>query len=60
MLLKSLCFVACAALATPHADHDQKPIAGPHKSLWYNTRRPIPGDGGTQVLLTFPMTMDDS
>ncbi|CAF9930963.1 hypothetical protein IMSHALPRED_008327 [Imshaugia aleurites] len=49
MLLNTLCFIACAALATAHANHDQKPIAGPHKSLWYNTRRPIPGDGGTQA-----------
>lgn len=31
---------------TAHSSHDQAPIAGPHKSLWYNT---LPGDGGTQV-----------
>jgi agmatinase len=36
-----------AAEALAHGDHaDQAPIAGPHKSLWYNT---LPGDGGTQV-----------
>lgn len=31
-----------------HGDHNQMPIAGPHKALWYNT---LPGDGGTQVCL---------
>jgi agmatinase len=32
-----------------HGDQaGQFPIAGPHKSLWYNT---LPGDGGTQVLI---------
>lgn len=50
-MLFQLLSVAClASLVIAHGDHDQKPIAGPHKSLWYNTRRPIPGDGGTQVL----------
>lgn len=40
--------VAFAAAAAAHGDgdHTQEPIAGPHKSLWYNT---LPGDGGTQV-----------
>jgi agmatinase len=40
--------VAFAAVAAAHGDHghDQAPIAGPHKGLWYNT---LPGDGGTQV-----------
>ncbi|MCJ1470296.1 hypothetical protein MMC07_008941, partial [Pseudocyphellaria aurata] len=42
ILLRAAGF-ATAALA--HADH-QKPIAGPHKSLWYNA---LPGDGGTQA-----------
>ena len=50
MLFNSLYSLACAAFVIAHADHDQKPIAGPHQSLWYNTRGPIPGDGGTQVL----------
>jgi agmatinase len=36
-------FVTLAAVVTAHG---QKPITGPHQSLWYNT---IPGDGGTQV-----------
>lgn len=49
MFFQSLYLTAFAALAIAHGDHDQTPIAGPHKSLWYNTRRPIPGDGGTQV-----------
>ncbi|KAI1610790.1 agmatinase 1 [Exophiala viscosa] len=48
MLLKSLALLACASCALAHGDHDhnQEPISGPHKSLWYNT---IPGDGGTQA-----------
>lgn len=37
---------AIAATASAHGDHDQEPISGPHKSLWYNT---LPGDGGTQA-----------
>lgn len=38
--------VAFVAAVAAHGDHTQKPIAGPHKSLWYNK---LPGDGGTQV-----------
>ncbi|KAK4178347.1 arginase family-domain-containing protein [Triangularia setosa] len=35
------------ATVLAHGDHDhQKNVAGPHKSLWYNT---LPGDGGTQA-----------
>ena len=46
-MLKLLATVAAWAAATQaHSDHDQEPIAGPHKSLWYNT---LPGDGGTQA-----------
>lgn len=46
-MLTSLFTVATfAAAVLAHADHDQTPIAGPHKSLWYNA---LPGDGGTQV-----------
>ena len=41
--------VSFLALAVAHSDHAQTPIEGPHKSLWYNT---IPGDGGTQVLVS--------
>jgi len=42
--------VALAAAASAHGDHphEQEPISGPLKSLWYNT---LPGDGGTQVVL---------
>ena len=43
------CIAALATIAGAHSDHEQKPIAGPHKSLWYNTFDNIPGDGGTQV-----------
>ena len=49
MLFNLLLIAGCVAVALAHGDHDQKPIAGPHKSLWYNTRNAIPGDGGTQV-----------
>lgn len=51
-MLKSLgAFVAFAAAVQAHGDHEQEPIAGPHKSLWYNT---LPGDGGTQVWIEGP------
>ncbi|KAJ9639080.1 hypothetical protein H2204_003988 [Knufia peltigerae] len=48
MLLKPFALLACAGCAIAHGNHghDQSPISGPHKSLWYNT---LPGDGGTQV-----------
>ena len=49
MLLRLLCIAVLAAHVSAHNDHKQKPIAGPHKSLWYNSMSPIPGDGGTQV-----------
>lgn len=41
-------FSGLAALAAAHGDHghDQKPIEGPLKGIWYNS---LPGDGGTQV-----------
>lgn len=47
--MKTFTLVAgLAGLAAAHGDHghDQDPIEGPHKGLWYNT---LPGDGGTQV-----------
>lgn len=38
---------AAATVVLAHGDHhDQEPLEGPHKKLWYNT---LPGDGGTQV-----------
>lgn len=47
MLSPVLTIAILVAGAIAHGDHaDQMPIAGPHKSLWYNT---LPGDGGTQV-----------
>jgi agmatinase len=47
MLSTTLTVALLAASVIAHGDHaDQMPIAGPHKSLWYNT---LPGDGGTQV-----------
>ena len=49
MSFSLLCIAALAIQAYAHDDHDQKPIAGPHKSLWYNSMTRIPGDGGTQV-----------
>lgn len=44
--MKVFGFLALASAVAAHGDHDQTPISGPHKSLWYNT---LPGDGGTQV-----------
>ena len=41
-----LLLVATAAGLVSGHGHDQTPIAGPHKSLWYNR---LPGDGGTQA-----------
>lgn len=41
-----LTFANLICVAAAHAGHEQKPIAGPHKSLWYNA---LPGDGGTQA-----------
>ena len=46
MLKPILSLAVLAASVAAHGDHEQKPIAGPHKSLWYNA---LPGDGGTQV-----------
>ena len=39
-------FLLLLTLASGHGDHDQTPIQGPHKGLWYNQ---LPGDGGTQA-----------
>lgn len=46
MICKHLPLLALTALVAAHGDHDQEPMEGPHKSLWYNT---LPGDGGTQA-----------
>ncbi|KAF2233228.1 Arginase/deacetylase [Viridothelium virens] len=46
MMLKAFLLCACGAIAAAHSSHEQEPIEGPHKSLWYNT---LPGDGGTQA-----------
>ncbi|EFX04272.1 agmatinase [Grosmannia clavigera kw1407] len=48
MLSKSVVALSClAAVASAHGDHNQqKNVAGPLESLWYNT---LPGDGGTQA-----------
>ena len=45
---QTVCFLVLGVAGVHgHGSHDnQEPIAGPHKSLWYNT---LPGDGGTQV-----------
>lgn len=43
-ILTTTAFLATGALA--HGNHNQQPISGPHKALWYNT---LPGDGGTQA-----------
>ena len=49
MLNCLFCASSLVAVVFAHAGHEQKPIAGPHKSLWYNTYNSLPGDGGTQV-----------
>lgn len=46
MLFPLVTVLAFVTSGLSHGDHDQTPISGPHKSLWYNT---LPGDGGTQV-----------
>ncbi|ETI20830.1 agmatinase [Cladophialophora carrionii CBS 160.54] len=46
MLLTVALVAACASCALAHGSHDQTPVSGPHRSLWYNT---LPGDGGTQA-----------
>ncbi|KIV92472.1 agmatinase [Exophiala mesophila] len=48
MLFTSVALLACASCVLSHGDHahDQTPVSGPHKSLWYNA---LPGDGGTQA-----------
>ncbi|OCT44490.1 putative agmatinase 1 [Cladophialophora carrionii] len=46
MLLTVALAAACASCALAHGSHDQTPVSGPHRSLWYNT---LPGDGGTQA-----------
>lgn len=50
--MKYLAAAAALVGATyAHGHHDdQTPIEGPHQGLWYNQ---LPGDGGTQVWLTF-------
>ena len=50
MLNVLLSIVSLAVAVLAHEDHEQTPIAGPHKGLWYNT---LPGDGGTQVSCFF-------
>jgi agmatinase len=46
MMLKSLTLLALFTGVYAHGNHDQVPLEGPHKGLWYNY---LPGDGGTQV-----------
>ncbi|KAK8118252.1 agmatinase 1 [Apiospora kogelbergensis] len=46
MMHSTIFALSCVALASAHGNHDQKPLSGPHKSLWYNN---LPGDGGKQA-----------
>ncbi|KAL1305064.1 hypothetical protein AAFC00_002002 [Neodothiora populina] len=48
MLKLTAVVAALAATVAAHGDHEheQEPIAGPLKSLWYNS---LPGDGGKQA-----------
>lgn len=52
MFVSATTLLALSAVVAAHGDHNQSPIAGPHKELWYNT---LPGDGGTQVYLSSPL-----
>ena len=46
LAILGLCWALAIKVAIAHVYHaSQKPMAGPHQSLWYNT---LPGDGGTQ------------
>ena len=54
-LLGAIGALVSVAVAHGEHDHDQEPIQGPHKSLWYNT---LPGDGGTQVGVSFQNYID--
>ncbi|XXH05288.1 hypothetical protein Hte_011713 [Hypoxylon texense] len=46
MLSTAVLALSWASTVIAHAGHDQKPISGPHQSLWYQT---LPGDGGKQA-----------
>ncbi|KAK8070186.1 hypothetical protein PG994_006802 [Apiospora phragmitis] len=46
MMHATLFALGLATVASAHGNHDQKPISGPHKGLWYNN---LPGDGGKQA-----------
>ncbi|KAI0472868.1 Arginase/deacetylase [Xylariaceae sp. FL0804] len=46
-MLRTLFAAGWAAVVAAHGSHgDQKTLAGPHQSLWYNN---LPGDGGKQA-----------
>lgn len=47
MVSSAILIFGWVTFAAAHAGHEQKSLAGPHQSLWYNT---LPGDGGTQVI----------
>ena len=47
MFVKLFIITTSIIFAAAHIEDDQKPIAGPHKGLWYNA---LPGDGGTQAI----------
>lgn len=46
MYLSLLTIGLAASAVNAHGVHEQKSMAGPLQSLWYNR---LPGDGGTQV-----------
>lgn len=54
MFVNLLIITISVIFATAHLEDDQKPIAGPHKSLWYNA---LPGDGGTQAIHPEPQNV---
>lgn len=57
MYTSLLTLVAFSAIASAHGNHDQSPVTGPHKQLWYNT---LPGDGGTQVCISMLLVVFDN
>lgn len=46
MILPAFALLALSSVVAAHSGHNQAPVAGPYKDIWYNT---LPGDGGIQV-----------
>lgn len=46
MILPAFALLALSSVVAAHSGHNQAPVAGPYKDIWYNT---LPGDGGIQA-----------